>query len=204
MVMAAHIGQRFLHSSNACSRRCTLDGSRPFCAPRKFCRTAAQRRRHENFQYLCMFVLSCVVSVATMFGADPPPWAYGFEGPPQAGATPVPVGPANTDQTLRSIPGATAQYARAQIGNRFGPADWFPGDHPQDARRRGSRRAARCACLRAVPLSQRQGPRGKRGHRGLPVDYFIQQMNDFRNGNRKSADPRKANTNAHDPASPRT
>ena len=31
---------------------------------------------------------------------------------------------------------------------------------------------------------------------GYPVAYFIQQMNDFKNGNRKSADPRKANTNA--------
>jgi cytochrome c553 len=30
---------------------------------------------------------------------------------------------------------------------------------------------------------------------GLPVSYFIQTMNDFRNGNRKSADSRKANTN---------
>ena len=31
---------------------------------------------------------------------------------------------------------------------------------------------------------------------GYPVAYFIQQMNDFKNGNRKSADPKKANTNA--------
>jgi cytochrome c553 len=31
---------------------------------------------------------------------------------------------------------------------------------------------------------------------GYPVAYFIQQMNDFKNGNRKSAEPRKANTNA--------
>ena len=30
---------------------------------------------------------------------------------------------------------------------------------------------------------------------GYPVAYFIQQMNDFRDGNRKSAEPRKANTN---------
>ena len=30
---------------------------------------------------------------------------------------------------------------------------------------------------------------------GYPVAYFIQQMNDFKSGNRKSADPRKANTN---------
>ena len=80
---------------------------------------------------IAIFALAFVVSVATMFAADPPPWAYCFEGPPQAGDTPVPARPANTDQTPRSIPGATAQYARAQIANRFGPADWFPGEHPQ-------------------------------------------------------------------------
>ena len=33
------------------------------------------------------------------------------------------------------------------------------------------------------------------GVSGLPVAYFIQQMNDFKNGSRKSAEPRKANTN---------
>lgn len=30
---------------------------------------------------------------------------------------------------------------------------------------------------------------------GYPAAYFIQQMNDFKNGNRKSAEPRKGNTN---------
>src|SRR6202051_1074237 len=80
---------------------------------------------------ITIFALVFVVSVATIFPPDPPPWPYGFEGPPQAGAKPTTIGPANTDQSPRSIPGATAQYARAQIANRFGPADWFPGDHPQ-------------------------------------------------------------------------
>ena len=36
------------------------------------------------------FTITFVNSVGTMFGADPPSWAYGFEGPPQAGATPTP------------------------------------------------------------------------------------------------------------------
>ena len=31
---------------------------------------------------------------------------------------------------------------------------------------------------------------------GFSAEYFIQQMNDFKNGKRKSAEPRKANTNA--------
>src|ERR1700730_15371519 len=33
------------------------------------------------------------------------------------------------------------------------------------------------------------------GVAGLPVPYFVQQLADFRNGVRKSAEPRKANTN---------
>ena len=33
------------------------------------------------------------------------------------------------------------------------------------------------------------------GVAGLPTSYFIQQMMDFRNGTRKSAEPRKTNTN---------
>src|ERR1700737_1272945 len=61
------------------------------------------------------------VSIGRMFAADPPPWAYGFEGPPQAGATTIPVGPANTDQTPRSIPGAPAQYSPSQPPHPFGP-----------------------------------------------------------------------------------
>ena len=78
-----------------------------------------------------IFALAFVVSVVTMFAADPPPWAYGFEGPPQAGAAAIPPAPANTDQSHRSLPGVTSQYSRAQIANRFGPADWYPNDHPQ-------------------------------------------------------------------------
>jgi cytochrome c553 len=41
-----------------------------------------------------------------------------------------------------------------------------------------------------------KGRQENAGVSGLPVSYFIQTMNDFRNGLRKSAEPRKANTNA--------
>jgi cytochrome c553 len=144
---------------------------------------------------ISIFALAFVVSVATMFAADPPPWAYGFIGPPQAGATPVPVGPANTDQTPRSIPGATTQYARAQIANRFGPADWFPSEHPQmpDVVAHGKQPNVWACGLCHYPNGK--GRAENAGVNGLSVEYFIHTMNDFKNGNRKSADPRKANTN---------
>jgi len=144
---------------------------------------------------IAIFALAFVVSVVTMFAADPPPWAYGFEGPPQAGATPVPVGPANTDQTPRSLPGATAQYARAQIANRFGPADWFPSEHPQmpDVVAHGKQPNVWACGLCHYPNGK--GRAENAGVNGLSVEYFIHTMNDFKDGNRKSADPRKANTN---------
>jgi cytochrome c553 len=144
---------------------------------------------------IAIFALVFVVSVATMFAAEPPPWAYGFEGPPQAGAKPTPIGPANTDQTPRSIPGATAQYARAQIANRFGPADWFPGDHPHmpDVVAHGKQPSVWACGLCHYPNGK--GRAENAGVNGLSVEYFIHTMNDFKDGNRKSADPRKANTN---------
>jgi cytochrome c553 len=144
---------------------------------------------------IAQFAVIFVVSVGTIFAADPPPWAYGFEGPPQPGATPTPIGPANTDQTLRSIPGATTQYSRAQISNRFGPADWFPGEHPPmpDIVAHGKQPNVWACGLCHYPNGK--GRAENAGVNGLPIDYFIQTMNDFKNGNRKSADPRKANTN---------
>lgn len=142
---------------------------------------------------VAVLALQFIVVVGTMLAADPPPWAYGFEGPPQPGATAAPLGPANTDQSLHTIPGATAQYSRAQIANRFGPADWFPGDHPEmpDVVAHGKQSNVWACGLCHYPNGK--GRAENAGVSGLPVDYFIHTMNDFKNGNRKSADPRKTN-----------
>ena len=138
--------------------------------------------------------LALLVTAGALFAADPPPWAYGFEGPPQAGATVIPVGPANTDQAPRTIPGATAQYSRAQIANRFGPADWFPNEHPPmpEVVARGKQTNVWACGLCHYPNGK--GRAENAGVNGLSTEYFIKTMNDFKDGNRKSADPRKANT----------
>jgi len=144
---------------------------------------------------IAMIVFALVMSIGVMSAAEPPPWAYGFDGPPQPGAAPAPIGPANTDQTPRTVPGATVKYSRAQIANRFGPADWFPGEHPQmpDVVARGKQSSVWACGLCHYPNGK--GRSENAGVSGLPVEYFIHTMNDFKNGNRKSADPRKANTN---------
>jgi cytochrome c553 len=93
------------------------------------------------------------------------------------------------------VPGSPLSFTRAQISDGFGPADWFPGDHPTmpEIVARGRRPDVRACGLCHYPNGK--GRQENAGVAGLPVSYFIQTMNDFRNGLRKSAEPRKNNTN---------
>jgi cytochrome c553 len=113
---------------------------------------------------------------------------------PPAGAPAAPAAPPDT--SAKQVPGSTLSFTRQQIADGFGPADWFPGDHPPmpDIVAHGKRPDARACGLCHYPNGK--GRQENAGVSGLPVSYFIQQMNDFRNGVRKSADTRKANTNA--------
>lgn len=152
--------------------------------------------RHATIaKYALALAAAGALFAAALPAPVPPPWAYGFEEPPPPGAKPAPPGPANTDQTPRSIPGATAQYSRAQIANRFGPADWFPSSHPQmpPVVAHGKEPDVWACSLCHYPNGK--GRAENAGVGGLPVEYFIHTMNDFKVGNRKSADPRKNNTN---------
>ena len=100
------------------------------------------------------------------------------------------------DTMIYTLPGSTLQLMRNQIGNGFGPADWYPGDHPMmpsivaNGRMEGNVTA--CALCH---MPNGKGRPENASVSGLPVDYFISTMMDFRNDNRKSADSRKANTN---------
>jgi cytochrome c553 len=122
---------------------------------------------------------------------EPPAWAYAIPLPPPAAAPAAP-----PDTSIKQLPGSTLSFTRQQISDGFGPADWFPGDHPTmpDIVAHGKRPDARACGLCHYPNGK--GRQENAGVAGLPVSYFIQQMNDFRDGLRKSAEPRKANTNA--------
>jgi cytochrome c553 len=131
----------------------------------------------------------------------PPPWAYGFSSPAAAtppaatpAAAPAPAAPA-PDVAPRQIPGSTISFTLAQIRDGFGPADWFPGDHPAmpEIVAHGKRPDVRACSLCHYPNGK--GRPENAGVSGLPVSYFIQTMADFKSEARKSADPRKSNTN---------
>jgi cytochrome c553 len=133
-----------------------------------------------------------LLTAGLSFAEDMPPyWAYGIPPGPMKAVTPV-----APDPSLKHLPGNDLSFTRAQISNGFGPADWYPGDHPQmpPIVAKGKEPAVRACGLCHYPNGK--GRAENAGVSGLPVSYFIQQMQDFKNDKRKSAETRKANTKA--------
>ena len=143
-----------------------------------------------------LLVVLCAVSLSAAqrlrAAASLPDWAYAIPAPPAAGA---PQTAAPPDTSVKQIPGSTLTFTRQQISDGFGPADWFPSDHPAmpDIVAHGKRPDVRACGLCHYPNGK--GRQENAGIAGLPVSYFVQTMNDFKNGLRKSAEPRKTNTN---------
>jgi cytochrome c553 len=115
-------------------------------------------------------------------------WAYAIT----PGVAPPP--PAD-DGTRHSLPGSDRQFTLDEIRARMAPADWFPGDHPAmpPIVARGREAAGIWACGMCHYPNGKGRPENA-GVAGLPKEYFIQQMYDFKNGLRSSAEPRKPNT----------
>lgn len=139
--------------------------------------------------------IASLLTAGAALAAELPHWAYGFAGPgaptpPAAGAAaPAP------DTSSKHLPGSKGEFTRQQISNRFGPADWYPEDHPTmpPVVAKGKEPNVYACSLCHYPNGK--GRPENAGVSGLPTAYFIQTMDDFRDGNRKSTDTRKANTN---------
>jgi cytochrome c553 len=152
-----------------------------------------------------VFVIAAGVLVAQQKASNnvPPPWAYGFATPPPppgapAAAAPAPApaaAPAAPDNTQHKLPGSSQSFTLAQVRDGFGPADWYPEDHPTmpDIVAHGRREAMINACSLCHYPNGKGRPENA-GVSGLPESYFMQTMMDFKNGLRKSTDTRKANT----------
>ena len=140
-----------------------------------------------------------------------PDWAYGYlkalgsndpVAPPCAAtAKPFPDcaylgAPVPDDGIKRELPGAPSKFTRNQAYFDFGPADWYPGDHPQmpGVVAHGKESAGVRACA-LCHFPNGQGKMENGGVAGLPASYILDQLKKFKNGERRSADPRKANTN---------
>jgi cytochrome c553 len=140
-----------------------------------------------------------------------PDWAYGYlkalgandpVAPPcPATAKPFPDcayagAPVPDDGIKHELPGAPAKFTRSQAYFDYGPVDWYPGDHPPmpDIVAHGKQSAGVRACA-LCHFPNGQGKMENGGVAGLPASYILDQLKKFKIGERRSADPRKANTN---------
>src|SRR5262249_20276218 len=122
---------------------------------------------------------------------DSPAWAYGVPNTPvprPAGERPAP------GTSLKRIPRSTQETTIKHIRDYWDVGDWFPGDHPlmPNVVVHGRQPHVRGCAMCHMPNGK--GRPENAPVAGLPVSYFVQQMHDFKNGLRASADSRKQNT----------
>lgn len=102
--------------------------------------------------------------------------------------------PTGTSNTALRLEGSDRAFTLAEITAPYSPADWFPNDHPPmpDIVARGKEATGFRACA-ICHYPNGQGLMQNAPVAGLPVDYFLRQLDDFASGRRKSADVNKAN-----------
>ncbi len=133
-------------------------------------------------------------------------WAYGITTLPQPGDTAKPQSwgrwfdPAiDHDEQLKPVmhvAGSTRSYSRVDLNDWASAVDWFPDEHAPlpDVVQHGP--ASLGEKKRACAFCHRVFGGGRPENApvaGLPVAYFLRQLDDFRNGRRHSTDPRKPN-----------
>lgn len=122
-----------------------------------------------------------------------PDWAY--TPPPPPGAPRAPSALPDDDNAVVRVAGTERTMTRGALRARQEIPDWYPEDRRgemPDIVRRGRDAARACGLCH---LADGSGRPENAPVNGLHAAYFIQQMEDFKNGVRRSADPRKANTN---------
>jgi cytochrome c553 len=119
-------------------------------------------------------------------------WAYAVPDAPAPAAQP------SDDPTLLHVPGSDQAFTLKQLRDTGNPVDWFPGDHPQMPTIVAHRRSPGVdPWIGSCGLCHYPNGRGRpenAGVAGLPAGYILEQLQDFKAGARRTADPGKRNT----------
>jgi cytochrome c553 len=126
-------------------------------------------------------------------GPTPPLWAFpvapaaprgtGGGGGGGRGAAPAP------DPTPKSVPNSTVKLTQQQVRDTTNIPDWHPDGHPAlpPIVQHGRQGVVACGYCH---LPNGQGRPENSSVAGLPAEYIVQQMADFKNGLRKSSESR--------------
>lgn len=147
------------------------------------------RRFHFSVLAVAVMAATCVLagSAFAQGGATAPqqpstplPWAY----PLGPGAPPL------EPNKEYDLPGSSVKFTGTAVRNAFDVADWHPGDHPTmpDIVKHGKQPEVRGCGYCHLPNGQ--GRPENAGLAGLPAAYIVQQIRDWKDGLRKSSEPK--------------
>ena len=112
------------------------------------------------------------------------PWAYVLNDPvPESTATPDP------DEVV-TVPGSSVSMARSSININNGPPDWHPDEHPPMPPLVATGGGEGVIACGYCHLPNGQGKPENASLAGQPYEYIVQQMADWRNGLRRTGEPR--------------
>jgi cytochrome c553 len=132
--------------------------------------------------------VSWVAVQAQSPAGSPPPWAYTVN---PRGAKPAP-----PDPSPQQVPGSSVSLTIAQTRDAYNPPDWHPDAHPPMPTSVAHGRPKAMRACGFCHLVNGQGRPENASLAGLPAAYIVQQMADFKSGDRKSAEPRMGPPNA--------
>jgi cytochrome c553 len=116
-------------------------------------------------------------------GADnvAPPWAFAVNPPGTQ--------PAADDGIVRRVPGSDAAFTLTQIRDLFMVPDWYPDRHPPmpEVVSHGAKPGVFACGYCHLPNGL--GRPENSSLAGLPAEYIVQQVVDFRNNARRSSEP---------------
>jgi cytochrome c553 len=126
-----------------------------------------------------ILISAAAVENASPQAEKPPDWAYPVDPP---GLVP-PV----DDGSLRHVPDSFVALTLSQVRDSFAAPDWHPNDHPPmpEVVAHG-RKPSVMACAYCHRAEGTGGPENT-SLAGLPADYIVQQMADFRSGARTTS-----------------
>jgi cytochrome c553 len=130
----------------------------------------------KNVTLVLIALLSfCVVVALPQQSGQDLTWAY-----PVPDKNPPPAGDA---KELKHLPGSTKSFTQAQIDDSLNPPDWYPQEHAAlpDIVQHGFQVQACGSCH----LMSGHGHPESATLAGLPVEYMMRQMSDFKSGARK-------------------
>lgn len=113
------------------------------------------------------------------------PWAYTLNAPAPSGGRTAP----DPNEVLR-VPGSSVTFMRSQMRDLFNPPDWHPDNHPAMPPVVANGRAPDVRACGFCHLPNGQGRPENASVAGQPEEYLVQQMRDYRNGLRRSGEPR--------------